>query len=411
MVFLVLILAVELGAPPQRSVAKKDQMSVAAPDVQVFEVASGGWHKASKSKRTAAIMARVQELTEFLRQRKCSAFSRLSIAIDLPADIVSPEVGALFVEGKDPILSLGHPVSGVPTLLFGRLDTVSFADDIHVLTHELVHVTQKFNGFVRNEIFAEALADYFAASFTDDARLSGQLAQQDARLSSRVRDLNLEYRFPETLTGEPHQDSLSFSSVLWRIRTQLRATERLRFESMLLATDFSSNQKHEGHFDWAQRVIERLPKKLAARAEHVFVAAGISQGVSAEIQLPPSKLTQSAAFGFFVQKHANAESESADCLSQSLWFRPEIGKVVQPTQLVLRVNELHPASLVSTLKLRARVNRQGTKLEIQKSLFGNAEPGFHSQIELQPGDSDVTFQWCSTHTAPIQFDLVSFKTQ
>ncbi len=121
------------------------------------------------------------------------------------------------------------------TISFGDGD-VDDAEDADVILHEYGHALYYAvaGGCAHAEAAAvsEGFADYLAASHTGDACIGDW--DGVAYAGGCLRDLTNPRRYPTDLCGEPHNDGLILSTLLWRIRqrTEARLTDLLALESL-----------------------------------------------------------------------------------------------------------------------------------------------------------------------------------
>ena len=127
-------------------------------------------------------------------------------------------------------------------IVFGQADPVDFAYDADVIFHELGHyVVYTYSALLFSEDTAfgpsheastlnEGLADYFSSAIQGHGAL-GEYAADDRGL---IRDLDGPEGCATHLYGEPHYDSLPFSTALWSVRRDLDPADRSSFDLAIL---------------------------------------------------------------------------------------------------------------------------------------------------------------------------------
>ncbi|MER2597932.1 MAG: hypothetical protein ABTQ73_00240 [Caldilineales bacterium] len=103
---------------------------------------------------------------------------------------------------------------------------------IHVLLHDLAPVW----GGGDMEALGEGYGDYFTASFfADSAADPACIGEIDSRSTGSrcLRRVDRSSQYPVALTGDPHQDGMLWSRVLWDVRASLGApvADRLAWQS------------------------------------------------------------------------------------------------------------------------------------------------------------------------------------
>lgn len=154
---------------------------------------------------------------------------------------LAPLAAAMYLPGDAAESQLFSELYGVAAgaLWLGQGARVDFAYDGDVIYHELTHVllesTLPAGGFRwtpygvshEPEALSEALADYFAAALSGDARIGEYAA---AESPGSARSLDNDARCPSSLSGIAHADSLIVSGALWRVRQSLAEDERESFD-------------------------------------------------------------------------------------------------------------------------------------------------------------------------------------
>ncbi len=104
----------------------------------------------------------------------------------------------------------------------GGVDDAEDADVIlHEYGHALVHAAVGLSASVDAQSLSEGFADYFAASLTGDPCVGDW--DGTFRPSGCLSDLTEVRHYPSDRTGDPHEDGLLWSGLLWRLREQLGA--------------------------------------------------------------------------------------------------------------------------------------------------------------------------------------------
>jgi hypothetical protein len=202
-----------------------------------------------------------------------------------PNGMLLPWNNAAFVPGTPPNALADIYGSGRDVLVFGQGESVDFAHDGDVVAHEVGHAvvasTADFGDEVLDEwgtevaprALNEALADYFSAARAEDPRV-GEYAGSSDWSGGEIRNLAVEARYPDTLRGEAHFDSVPFSAALWALRERLGASfDRVVYEALTMApVDPRNDTLAEQVIAAARRV---LGEEAGSAASALFAARGI----------------------------------------------------------------------------------------------------------------------------------------
>ncbi|MBF0407372.1 MAG: M36 family metallopeptidase [Candidatus Riflebacteria bacterium] len=110
---------------------------------------------------------------------------------------------------------------------FAKEDSVIYHEYAHAVLQHIIVLTYKRESGALNE----GQADYFACSFTDDAKIGEYV--ESKTYSSCIRNIDNQTHYPEATYGDVHVMSLVWSASLWDIRKALGAeiTDKLVFKS------------------------------------------------------------------------------------------------------------------------------------------------------------------------------------
>jgi hypothetical protein len=186
----------------------------------------------------------------------------------------------------DAFAQIGLPPRDKGAIVFGQGQQVDFSYDSSVIYHEFGHSLigpDRFSGVFPDRWglnntpggINEGLADYFAASLTDDAVVGRYgLAAFGPAL---VRDLNVKRTCPEHLATEVHEDGKIIGSAMWNLRTRVGKTVT---DQLALRVIASANMG-AGFDQFAtllQTEADRVSAEVGAAASEVLAEHGLSGG-------------------------------------------------------------------------------------------------------------------------------------
>ncbi len=105
----------------------------------------------------------------------------------------------------------------------------------HEYTHAVVHHIYELVYYGQSGAMDEALADYFAATYTEDSVIGDWVLPVVYQ-----RDLSADFKkYPDHWVGEVHDDSLIYSGALWEFRTVVSSTtvNETIFDSLFFQPD------------------------------------------------------------------------------------------------------------------------------------------------------------------------------
>jgi hypothetical protein len=181
------------------------------------------------------------------------------------------------------------------TILLGQGAVSDFAYDADVVYHEFGHAVvyaaaglegvslDEWGAFFAPDALHEAYADWLAAVKTSDPVVGDYVGERarrrgDASDLPSLRDISAPgERCPDTLTGEPHQDSRAFSGALWDLRVAL-APELTAAALDRAVLDALKTLPPDASFDTAAQAtlaeIQALSPAAAPIAEEILRARG-----------------------------------------------------------------------------------------------------------------------------------------
>lgn len=173
-----------------------------------------------------------------------------------------------------------------------------FAYDGDVVFHEFLHaittsLVNKINSLgldkwgIHSEpgSLNEAWADYFAAAFTEDAKIGEYASIKGGYGEVGLRDIDNNASCPNDVIGEIHNDGLIWSGALWEIRSHIRktagATTTKEFDRAVLASLAQAKTTEDFKTQSAKvinniRMRDGLGPEIAEFAKEVFEKRGIS---------------------------------------------------------------------------------------------------------------------------------------
>ncbi len=175
-------------------------------------------------------------------------------------------------------------------LWFGQGTRVDFSYDGDVVYHEFGHFvvdhTARLVATPHRDAYGityapgamnEGIADLFSCFITGDPYV-GEYAGRGLT-GGPIRELDGTSSFPQTLSGEVHQDSLPFSQPIWLAYAALDASHQEAFRRAFLETLATAPTGDLGYYDLAQLLEAAITKELDAATakslDDAFRARGI----------------------------------------------------------------------------------------------------------------------------------------
>ncbi len=119
------------------------------------------------------------------------------------------------------------------SIVLGQGTNVDFSYDANIIYHELTHAMIDTVAKLAGEDFAdygisndpgamnEGYADFFASLFAETDKMGEYVGPRLGTGEGAMRNMTNEYKCPDYMWGEVHQDSMHFSGALWRMRDEL----------------------------------------------------------------------------------------------------------------------------------------------------------------------------------------------
>jgi len=198
-----------------------------------------------------------------------------------------------FFAAQDPLLSPVFGLSG-DAMWFGQGTLADFGYDGDVVYHEFGHFvvsrTIKLGGGTWADEFGlsyspgglnESIADIISFMMTDDPEL-GEYTTTGLGLpkGKGMRSGLNNFKFPEAITGEVHQDAEPQSAAIWAVYSTLDAGKKLEFQKAFMKTLLTAPQGNLGYADFADLVIKDVSASpLGAATGDALRAAYEARGI------------------------------------------------------------------------------------------------------------------------------------
>ncbi len=159
---------------------------------------------------------------------------------------------------------------------------------LHELGHAIFHAQVGAWGAGESDALSEGWADYFAASRTGGTCIGDWDAA--GRPSGCLRDIGPMRRYPTDRTGNPYDDGLILSSLLWHLRENLGPdkTDRLAMQTLLLLSPIATVPDAAAALAAAARQLSQAcdDRELVAVVDDALATWGFAPR-TAELSLDP----------------------------------------------------------------------------------------------------------------------------
>ncbi len=201
-----------------------------------------------------------------------------------------PFDNAFFAE-KDPLFT---SIFGIESdgMWFGQGTFADFGYDGDVVYHEFGHYlvsrTLKLGGgFFADEhgltaspgALNEGIADILSFFLTDDEKLGEYAAKGFALGGGGMRNAANAFKFPDSVTGEVHQDSEPVTAAVWAAYSTLDATKKDAFHKAFIDTLLTGKTGNQGYEDFAEALVETVSEDVDAATGAALKTAFESRGI------------------------------------------------------------------------------------------------------------------------------------
>jgi MYXO-CTERM domain-containing protein len=198
---------------------------------------------------------------------------------------------AFFAE-EDPLLSTAFDLSG-DAMWFGQGTLIDFGYDGDVVYHEFGHFvvsrTIKLAGGFWQDQFGlssspgalnEGLADVNSFFVSDDPELGEYSSKGLGGTTGKgLRSGLNKFTFPDSITGEVHQDSEPYTAAMWEAYGALDADKRLLFQKAHMKMLLTAPTGNLGFADLAELDIKAITEGVSADVGNALRAAFEKRGI------------------------------------------------------------------------------------------------------------------------------------